>query len=109
MNSLFRPALRSVAVRQIPRISSHPTPLPRPPRFSASPYAALRVRFVASTVSNRPGSQTLEHATTNVKEEIGNSAQDLAKVIAGSNIKAGISDSSADSFVRCPLRMELNI
>jgi len=51
----------------------------------------------------RPGSQTLEHAATNVKEELGNSASDLAKVIAGANVTtAGIVDSSADSFVSLP-------
>lgn len=48
----------------------------------------------------RPGSQTLEHAATNVKEELGNSASDLAKVIAGANVTStGIIDSSADTFV----------
>ena len=48
----------------------------------------------------RPGSQTLEHAATNVKEELGNSASDLAKVIAGANVtNGGIVDSGADSFV----------
>jgi len=57
-------------------------------------------RFVASTVSFRPGSQSIEHAATNVKEELGNSAQDLAKVIAGANVAGdAISDSSADSFI----------
>jgi len=46
----------------------------------------------------RPGSQTLEHAATNAKEELGNSAE----VIGGANdtTTAGIvPDSSADEFV----------
>jgi len=51
-------------------------------------------------VSGRPGSQTLEHAATNVKEELGNSASDLAKVIAGANVtQDAIADSSEDSFL----------
>ncbi|KAF5330872.1 hypothetical protein D9619_005286 [Psilocybe cf. subviscida] len=98
MNSLFRPLLRSAAIRHVPRAYRRPTALPRPPCLGLT-SGAMRVRFVASAVSNRPGSQTLEHAATNVKEEIGNSAQDLAKVIAGANVTAGISDSSADSFI----------
>lgn len=42
-------------------------------------------RGVASQVSGKPGSQTFEHAATNVKEELGNSAAELAKSIAGAN------------------------
>ena len=42
-----------------------------------------KFREVASSVSGRPASQTIEHAVTNVKEEVGNSAADLAKSIAG--------------------------
>lgn len=56
--------------------------------------------MVASSVSNRPGSQTLEHAATNIKEELGNSATDLAKGIAGANLTVdSVSDSSGDSFI----------
>ncbi|KAG6810286.1 hypothetical protein H0H92_012584 [Tricholoma furcatifolium] len=44
-------------------------------------------RTIASAVSNRPGSQTLEHAALNIREEVGNSAADLAKIIAGANIR----------------------
>jgi len=52
-------------------------------------------------VSMRPGSQSLEHAATNVKEELGNSATDLAKVIAAANVAGNsVVDSSAESFVR---------
>ena len=46
----------------------------------------------------RPGSQTLEHAATNVKEELGNSAADLAKVISGANVTTD-SVSDTESFV----------
>jgi hypothetical protein len=60
----------------------------------------LHARYVASTVSGRPASQTLEHAATNVKEELGNSATDLAKVIAGANVtQDAIANSSEDSFL----------
>jgi hypothetical protein len=60
----------------------------------------LHVRSIASLVSGRPGSQTFDHAATNVKEELGNSAADLAKVIAGANVaQDAISNSSEDSFV----------
>lgn len=43
----------------------------------------LGTRTAASSVSNKPGSQTLPHALQNIKEETGNSAADLAKTIAG--------------------------
>jgi len=46
----------------------------------------LPARAVASSVSGRPASQTIEHAALNVKEELGNSAFDLAKSIAGGNM-----------------------
>jgi len=102
MNPLFRPFLRSAAIRHFPRLPYRcPSPsLRRPAVHGATSIALLQIRSVASSVSFRPGSQTLEHAATNVKEELGNSASDLAKVIAGANVAAdGIVDSSADSFV----------
>ncbi|OCH92086.1 hypothetical protein OBBRIDRAFT_773995 [Obba rivulosa] len=54
----------------------------------SSPFApaALFIRGVASSVSGRPGSQSLGQAATNIKEELGNSSSDLAKVIAGGNV-----------------------
>jgi len=48
----------------------------------------LIVRGVASQVSGRPGSQTIGHAATNIKEEVGNSAADLARAISGGNTDA---------------------
>lgn len=75
-------------------------PLVLPKLSPTSSAIHLRVRSVASLVSGRPGSQTLDHAATNVKEELGNSAADLAKVIAGANItQDAITNSSEDSFV----------
>lgn len=96
MNYLFRPILRSATIRNIPRTHRGPTCIPRPAIISLT---STHTRHVASQVTNRPGSQSIEHAATNVKEEIGNSAADLAKVIAGANVTTGIADSSADSFV----------
>lgn len=73
-------------------------PALRRPRLIILRYPLAR--SVASSVSGRPGSQTLEHAATNVKEELGNSASDLAKVIAGANVtQDAIVNSSEDSFV----------
>ncbi|KAG6854580.1 hypothetical protein C0991_004916 [Blastosporella zonata] len=58
------------------------------PDLSPKARQALRgLQAVASAVSNRPGSQTLEHAALNIREEVGNSASDLAKIIAGANIR----------------------
>ncbi|KAI0780399.1 hypothetical protein BD413DRAFT_1201 [Trametes elegans] len=46
----------------------------------------LIVRGAASQVSGRPGSQTVGHAAQNIREEVGQSAADLAKSIAGGNV-----------------------
>ncbi|TCD63532.1 hypothetical protein EIP91_005302 [Steccherinum ochraceum] len=55
------------------------------PRFSPI-RAQILARGAASQVSGRPGSQSLDHAATNIREEVGNSASDLAKSIAGANV-----------------------
>jgi len=93
MISLFRPILRArnnpLAIRQF---TARPICL----RITAT---RLHARTVASSVSIRPGSQTLEHAATNVKEELGNSAADLAKVISGTNVTTD-SVSDTESFVK---------
>ena len=47
------------------------------------PISALRIRSVASSVSNRPASQNLPQYALNVKEESSNAATDLAKMVAG--------------------------
>jgi hypothetical protein len=48
----------------------------------------------------------LEHAATNVKEEIGGTASDVAKIIAGANVTSDtVSDAKgAESFVSLKLR-----
>ena len=65
-----------------------------------SPRIHLLVRGVASQVSGRPGSQTLGHAATNIKEEVGNSTADLAKTIAGGNMYGdSVVPPTKDTFV----------
>ena len=96
MNSLFRPILRSIVVRNAP-LAIRPIAYPIRLGVSATP-SLVQSRTVASSVSMRPGSQTLEHAATNVKEELGNSAADLAKVISGANVTTD-SVSDTESFV----------
>jgi len=61
----------------------------------------LQKRLAASSVTNKPGSQTLEHATINVKEELGGTASDVAKIIAGANVTTdSVSDTrGTESFV----------
>ncbi|KAJ3849504.1 hypothetical protein EV368DRAFT_67384 [Lentinula lateritia] len=52
-------------------------------RFRLAPRLT---RPVASTVSNKPASQTFDHAALNIREEAGNTAADVAKSIAGGAI-----------------------
>ncbi|KAG7448285.1 uncharacterized protein BT62DRAFT_1074774 [Guyanagaster necrorhizus] len=74
MNTLLR---RTAA----PRLTHYA--LSRP---AVSPLIFFKSRTVASSVSNRPASQTFEHTATNIKEEAGNAASDVAKIIAGTNV-----------------------
>ncbi|PIL24509.1 hypothetical protein GSI_14264 [Ganoderma sinense ZZ0214-1] len=83
------------------------------PTFHRAPYIPrlashlLRnqppVRGAASSVSGRPGSQTLEHAAENIREEVGHSAADLAKSIAGGNVYADNVEPTQQTFVRPPM------
>lgn len=57
------------------------------------------VRSIASQVSGRPGSQTVEHAATNIKEELSNSSADLAKSIAGGNYFSDAVEPTQQTFV----------
>ena len=69
-----------------------------------TPLSLLRsqliVRGAASTVSGRPGSQTVGHAAQNIREEVGQSAADLAKAIAGGNVFADNVEPTQQTFVR---------
>jgi len=60
----------SASAARVPLVYTHPT----------------QVRFAANEVGSKPGSQTFEHAKTNIKEELGRSAGDIAKSISGGNI-----------------------
>jgi hypothetical protein len=95
MNTLFRPFIRTHAFRNTPLAFRRP--LTRPALLNST---LLHARTVASSVTNRPGSQTLEHAAQNIKEEIGNSTTDLAKVIAGANMTTDqVAEAGKGSFV----------
>ncbi|KZS89959.1 hypothetical protein SISNIDRAFT_458280 [Sistotremastrum niveocremeum HHB9708] len=64
-------------------------------RAAAPSFNSIRIRTVASTVSGKPGSQSLGHAVTNAREEAGNTASDVAKTIAGSNMAQDATPSEA--------------
>ncbi|KII88216.1 hypothetical protein PLICRDRAFT_616031 [Plicaturopsis crispa FD-325 SS-3] len=78
MNTLLRASIRA------------PLALRRPLLLQKSnlqrPTTLWHARTVANAVSGRPGSQSVEHAATNVREEVGNAASDLAASIAGANM-----------------------
>jgi hypothetical protein len=60
----------------------------------------IAARTVASQVSGRPASQTIEHAAENIREEVGNSAADLARTIAGGNyFDDSVKPPSKETFV----------
>ncbi|KAH0830743.1 hypothetical protein J3R83DRAFT_2222 [Lanmaoa asiatica] len=98
MSALSRP-LRSVALAPALRSSrlrfQHPSHRPSLP--------LLHARFAASSVSGRPGSQTIKHARLNVKEEVGNSLTDWARSIAGGVFTVDSVKPTKDSFVSVQL------
>ena len=57
------------------------------------------VRGAASSVSGRPGSQTIRHAAQNIREEVGQSTADLAKSIAGGNVFVDNVEPTQHTFV----------
>ena len=102
MSCLIRTSLHRAAFRNTPlafcRPLARPAALKRPVNLNST---LLYARTVASSVSNRPASQSLEHAAMNVKEELGNSASDLAKVIAANDVtKDSVAPYSNTTFVR---------
>ena len=61
----------------------------KPQRFSPPPAVASMLqprRSVATSVGSRPASQNIRHAALNIREEVGNSAADAARSIAGGNM-----------------------
>ncbi|KAF8844446.1 hypothetical protein BDN67DRAFT_894569 [Paxillus ammoniavirescens] len=87
MNSFLRPLSRSAPLRNAPLALRPPSRFQNAPRsiarLAGTNLPQVYVRFAASSVSGRPGSQTLDHAKLNVKEEVGNSLTDWARSIAG--------------------------
>ncbi len=85
-------ALRPFAIKPIltPSLARTRTPLNK----------QLIARGAASSVSGRPGSQTVGHAARNIREEVGQSAADLAKSIAGGNVYADNVEPTQQTFVR---------
>ena len=74
-----------------------PTSIARPP--STVLRSQIIARGAASSVSGRPGSQTLGHAAQNIREEVGSSAADLAKSIAGGNLYVDNVEPTQQTFV----------
>jgi len=80
-----------VAPRSFSTTRPSTSPLLAKPSFAPGVISAplrgqLLVRGAASSVSGRPGSQTMGQAANNIREEVGNSTTDLAKAIAGGNV-----------------------
>jgi hypothetical protein len=103
MNSFLRPLSRSAPLRNAPLALRPPSRFQNAPRSTARLVAInlpqVYVRFAASSVSGRPGSQTLDHAKLNVKEEVGNSLTDWARSIAGGVFTVDSVKPVKDSFV----------
>ncbi|KAF8350405.1 hypothetical protein F5887DRAFT_939031 [Amanita rubescens] len=96
MNFLGRPLIRNIALRTN-RMGMRNLGKPMVTRM---PLRFTLARPVASSVSGKPGSQSLEHAATNIKEEVGNSAADLAKVIAACNVtQNSVGPTESESFL----------
>lgn len=95
---LLRRNLASSTLKS-PLLTARPSPALRNAVavFKPTPIA---IRSVASHVSGRPGSQTIEHAAENIKEEVGNSTADLARVIAGGNYYDDTVKTNSETFVR---------
>ena len=89
--------------------SFHTLHKPKPTSISRLSPSLLRnqfaIRGAASSVSGRPGSQTLEHAAENIREEVGQSAADLAKSIAGGNVYADNVEPTQQTFVRSSMHL----
>ena len=105
----LRAPLRTTAPIILRRNASSAAPRAFPTLRTATPTTGLCLRYprptqlivrsVASSVSGRPGSQTVGHAAQNIKEEVGNSAADLAKTIAGGNYYADAVEPTQQTFV----------
>lgn len=99
----IRPAFRTtVLLRSLPH--AHLAPLAsirsHPSHIFRIANAFQQHRAVASHVAGRPASQTISQAALNVREEVGNSTTDWAKVIAGGNFTSdAVKTADRDTFV----------
>ncbi|KAK7038220.1 hypothetical protein R3P38DRAFT_2515979 [Favolaschia claudopus] len=96
MNPLFRP-LRS-SFNRSPLAARHRLGIRSTPVLPSCSALLQQRRTEANQVGLKPGSQTISHATQNIKEEAGNSASDIAKMIAGANVYS-VKDSEKKGFV----------
>ena len=101
----LRPILRTTVLsRSLP--CTHLVPQALASYIRSQPSQILRIsnafqqrRVVASHVSGRPASQTISQAALNVREEVGNSTTDWAKVIAGGNYTSDTVKTDRETFV----------
>ncbi|TRM59230.1 hypothetical protein BD626DRAFT_462673 [Schizophyllum amplum] len=79
--------IRTLTARTAPSLRASSFAPVAPLAFTrlARPITTTSPRAVASSISNKPGSQSLDQAALNVKEELGNAGGDVAKAIAGAN------------------------
>jgi hypothetical protein len=102
-NVQVRPAFRAVPPRHIYASRTRLAALTSSHTRSSYIFRISNVlqqrRAVASLVSGRPASQTISQAAVNVREEVGNSTTDWAKVIAGGNSTADAIKVDRESFV----------
>ncbi|KAH9079284.1 hypothetical protein EDB83DRAFT_2503762 [Lactarius deliciosus] len=100
--SNIRPVFKAAALRRcVPHSHLAPSTLVRlqPPHILKLANTFQQQRGEASKVSGRPASQTISQATVNVREEVGNSATDWAKVIAGANFTDDAIKANRDTFL----------
>jgi hypothetical protein len=91
------PSLRQRCTTTTAKTQPHPAILAT--RSRIIPALSVHARFAASSVAGRPGSQTFQHAAQNVKEEVGGSAADFARAIAGGNMTADAVQPTNRTFV----------
>jgi hypothetical protein len=99
----LRPVVRTTVLsRSLPHTQLAPLAHIRsqPLQILRIPDAFQQHRAVASHVSGRLASQTISQAALNVREEVGNSTTDWAKVIAGGNYTSDtVKTSDRETFV----------
>ena len=110
MLSSALPALRRAPMSLRRPLATSPFVTPSIARTAPSLLRnSLFLRGAASAVSGRPGSQTVGHAAQNIREEVGQSAADLAKSIAGGNVFADNVEPTQQTFVRRDLSVRSRI